>query len=104
MVAPNDTVKPLNCYNPVFFDTFTQKEALMSNNDEQNTLESLQFKLDSALRRQDEAMQDAAIWKDAYRIEKDAHSVTLRALEVVRGEVKDAHRRLQDWQTGAKGY
>lgn len=60
----------------------------MSNNNEQNTLESLQFKLDSALRRQDEAMQDAAIWKDAYRIEKDAHSVTLQELAQAKSAIE----------------
>lgn len=62
----------------------------MLNNNEQNTLESLQIQLKEALA--------------SYKREHIAHSVTLRALEVVRGEVKDAHRRIRDWETGAKGY
>lgn len=51
-----------------------------------------------------DARATAQDYKNAWLRERKAHSVTLRALKVVRGEVIDAHRRLKDWETGAKGY
>ena len=69
----------------------------MKNNDEQNWVISLQNEVLSLQNQLADALA-------SYKREHMSHSVTLRALEVVRGEVKDAHRRIRDWETGAKGY